>query len=342
MRKILSLLIATILVVSGLSACGTEKEQGKEADDKIQIVTTIFPIYDWVNNILGDNPANIETTMLLDSGVDLHSFQPSADDIQKIANCDIFVYVGGESDGWTEDALKEISSKNAVVLNLMDLLGDSVKEEEIIEGMQEEAHEHGEDGEHEADEHGEHDEDSEHEAETDEHIWLSLRNASVLTKSISEAVEALDPENAEVYKSNSAGYIAELEALDKEYQAAVSETPKKTLLFGDRFPLRYLTDDYGLSYYAAFPGCSAECEASFETISFLAQKVDELELNAVMTIEKSDKRIAETIIENTNRKDRQILSMDSMQSVTAKDVQNGASYLSVMKDNLTVLKEALK
>lgn len=328
MKKYISILIAAIMMVSCLSACGTSTTAEAAGKDKIQIVTTIFPEYDWVKNILGENPAGAEVTMLLDNGVDLHSYQPTADDIMKISTCDMFIYVGGESDEWVEDALKEATNKNMSVINLLDVLGDSVKEEEVVEGMQ-----------------GEEEEEEEHEeeeAEYDEHVWLSLKNAAVLTEAVSKELQKIDASNAEVYKANADSYINKLNELDKKYQDAVSEAPVKTLVFGDRFPFRYLTDDYGISYYAAFVGCSAETEASFETITFLANKVDELSLHAVMTIEGQDHRIAETVVENTSGKDQKILTMDSMQSTTSKDVESGTSYYSVMEDNLSVLKEALK
>ena len=330
MKKSVSIVIAVALMCSCLSACGTAGSINAAGKDRIQIVATIFPEYDWVKNVLGDNPAGAEVTMLLDNGVDLHSYQPTADDILKVSTCDMFIYVGGESDAWVEDALKEAVNKDMVVINLMDVLGDSVKEEEIVEGMQgEEEHE---DGDH---------EEEEEETEYDEHVWLSLRNAAVLTDSISKALQKIDEKNADVYKSNADSYIKKLNELDKQYEDAVSDASLKTLLFGDRFPFRYLTDDYGLSYYAAFVGCSAETEASFETITFLAGKVDELSLHAVMTIEGNDHRIAETIVQNTKTQDQKILTMDSMQSVTAKDVENGVTYLSIMENDLAALKEAL-
>jgi zinc transport system substrate-binding protein len=247
----------------------------------------------------------------------------------------MFIYVGGESDEWVEDALKEATNKDMTVINLLEVLGDSAKEEEMVEGMQESEHEH--EGE-EADEH----EHEEGEAEYDEHVWLSLRNAATLTDSISKELQRIDAANASVYKINSDTYIKKLNELDEQYSDSVSASNVKTLLFGDRFPFRYLTDDYGLTYYAAFVGCSAETEASFETITFLAGKVDELSLHAVLTIEGNDHRIAETIVQNTAGKDQQILTMDSMQSTTSKDVEGGTTYLSVMEKNLSVLKEALK
>ncbi len=351
-KKYISILVAAILVVCCLSACGSVNDTSAvSGSDKLQIVTTIFPEYDWVMNVLGDNPANAEVTMLLDNGVDLHSYQPTADDILKISTCDMFIYVGGESDEWVEDALKETTNKDMAVINLLEVLGDSVKEEEMVEGMQESEHEHeGEDAdEHEDEEEHEHEdgdadehEHEEGEVEYDEHVWLSLRNAATLTDSISKELQRIDATNASVYKTNSDAYIKKLNDLDKQYNDVVSASNVKTLLFGDRFPFRYLTDDYGLTYYAAFVGCSAETEASFETITFLAGKVDELSLHAVMTIEGNDHRIAETIVQNTAGKDQQILTMDSMQSTTSKDVEDGTTYMSVMEKNLSVLKEALK
>ena len=297
-------------------------------EKKLQIVTTIFPEYDWVREIMGEQPDNAQITMLLDNGVDLHSYQPTADDMIKIADCDLFVYVGGESDGWVEDALKNAANKRLQVIDLLDVLKDTVKTEETVPGMQVE-----DDHEEEGHDHAE--------AEYDEHVWLSLKNAQTLVGAISDALQKLDPENKDTYAANSQAYVKKLSALDGDYQAAVDGAAYKTVLFGDRFPFRYLVDDYGLNYYAAFAGCSAESEASFETVSFLAQKVDRLKLPCVLTIEGKQHKIAETIVQNTAEKNQKILTMDSMQSTTSRDVAAGVTYLSVMEKNLTVLKEAL-
>ncbi len=373
MKKFFSLITAAAMLTVSVSACGFNSVDAGSVSghDKIQIVTTIFPEYDWVKNVLGDNPADAEVTMLLDKGVDLHSFQPTAEDILKISTADMFIYVGGESDEWVSDALKEAVNKDMVVINLLESLGDSVKEEEVVEGMQEEEHDHHDDEddhdhdgestheEHSGEEslnhgteeehHEEHEAEGEHEGhhheegetEYDEHVWLSLRNAEILTEKISEGLQRVDQTNAETYKNNASSYIEKLKVLDKDYQDAVNASSLHTLLFGDRFPFRYMVDDYGLQYYAAFAGCSAETEASFETISFLSNKADELGLPAIMTIEGPDHRIAETIVQNTGSGNRKILTLDSMQSVTAKDVQDGATYLSIMEKNLSILKEAL-
>ena len=328
MKKITALLLALFVLVGALAGCGKQNDTNKT--DKLSIVTTIFPEYDWVREILGDKADNAEITMLLDNGVDLHSYQPTADDIVKISDCDLFIYVGGESDGWVEDALRNATNRNMKVINLLEILGDSVKTEEIVEGMQEEEHEH-----EDAEEH-------EHEEETDEHVWLSLKNAKMLVRVISKALQELDPDNKDIYAANADAYVKKLSALDADYQAAVDAASNKTILFGDRFPFRYLVDDYGLRYYAAFVGCSAETEAGFETISFLAKRVDEWKLPCVLTIEGAQHKIAETIVRNTTMKNQKVLTMDSMQSTTTQDVKNGTTYLSVMEKNLSVLKEALR
>lgn len=330
MKKIFLILIITVFSFCSLVGCETNKID-KNQNDNIQIVTTIFPEYDWVKNILGDNPSDIEVTMLLDNGVDLHSFQATASDILKISNCDLFIYVDGESDDWVDDSLKEVINQNIIVINLMEILGDDLEEEKIIEGMQEEHdHEH------------EHKDDHEEEIEYDEHIWLSLKNAKVLVKEIAKAIEKIDDKNKDIYENNLENYLSKLESLDKEYQDTIANANYHTLLFGDRFPFVYLLKDYDLDYYAAFVGCSAETEASFETIAFLSNKVDELGLNTILKIEGTNHKIAETIVSNTKEKNQQILTLDSMQSKTSKDVKQGANYLDIMKYNLSVIKEATK
>jgi len=353
MKKTAIIFIALLIMLTGLTACGGgEKQAAEDNKDSIRVVTTIFPVYDWVRNIAGDNNEDINIEMLIDSGVDLHSYQPTADDILKISTCDLFIYVGGESDEWVEDALKESMNENMKVINLLETLGGSVREEEIVEGMQaEHDHDHAdEDHEESMSEEHDHEEDHDHEEEDheegeteyDEHVWLSLRNAAVLTEEIGQTLEEIDPENADVYAKNMQAYQEKLAALDAAYQEMADAAPVKTLLFGDRFPFRYMTEDYGLDYYAAFAGCSAETEASFETIMFLAEKLDELSLHTCLTIEGTDHRIAQTIVSSTKEKDQQILSLDSMQGTTSKDLENGVSYLSVMENNLEVLRQALK
>ena len=335
MKRIFPLFLALAVAVSLLAGCGKKNatESGESESDKLRVVATIFPGYDWVHQIMGDRAAAADLTMLLDNGVDLHSYQPTTDDIIKVFDCDLFIYVGGESDGWAENALKTAANKDIKVVSLLEVLGERVKTEEIVEGMQDADHAHAHDHEHEHD-HG-------HEEEADEHVWLSLKNAAVLVGAIADALQELDPDNKGIYAANAAAYIEKLSALDSAYQSAVDGAARKTVLFGDRFPFRYLADDYGLRYYAAFVGCSAESEASFETVSFLAKKVDELGLPCVLTIEGKNHKLAETIVRSTAGKNQKVLTMDSMQSMTSEDVANGTTYLSVMEQNLSVLREAL-
>ena len=516
MKKIISALLAVLMLAGMLSGCANPSDvptvsttaaataapsqTEAPAKTKISVVTTIFPEYDWVREILGDKADNAEIALLLDNGVDLHSYQPTADDIIKISDGDLFVYVGGESDEWVDEALKNATNKDMKVINLLDVLKDTVKTEAAKPGMQaEEGHNHGyshfddsdvqdrtlfdwdgdwqsvypylqegtldevmkrkaENGSKTAEEyrayyetgyktdvsqitidaesstmcfvkngvavkatyeykgyqiydyasgsrgvryffeatggdadapkfvqfsdHGIGPGKAEHfhiysgndgfdalsqemdnwptyyptdmsgneikedmleheEKEYDEHVWLSLKNAETLVGAISNALQELDPDSKDTYAANADAYVQKLSALDAEYRKAVSAGTYKTVLFGDRFPFRYLADDYGLNYYAAFAGCSAESEASFETISFLAKKVDELKLPCVLTIEGAQHKIAETIVKNTTEKNQKVLTMDSMQSTTSQDVANGTTYLSVMEKNLDVLKEAL-
>jgi zinc transport system substrate-binding protein len=335
MKRIFPLFLALAVAVSLLAGCGKKNatESGESESDKLRVVATIFPGYDWVHQIMGNRAAAADLTMLLDNGVDLHSYQPTTDDIIKVFDCDLFIYVGGESDGWAENALKTAANKDIKVVSLLEVLGERVKTEEIIEGMQDADHAHAHDHEH---DHG-HD----HGEEKDEHVWLSLKNAKTLVGAIADALQELDPDNKDTYAANASAYIEKLSALDGAYQSAVDGAARKTVLFGDRFPFRYLVDDYGLSYYAAFAGCSAESEASFETVSFLAKKVDELGLSCVLTIEGKNHKLAETIVRSTAGKNQKVLTMDSMQSTTSEDVANGTTYLSVMEQNLSVLKEAL-
>ncbi|MGI6175982.1 MAG: metal ABC transporter solute-binding protein, Zn/Mn family [Christensenellales bacterium] len=513
MKKILSCLLAFILIAAAFSACDHQAPSASDPNSatnagKFSIIATTFPQYDWIQQILGEKIEDVELTLLLDDGVDLHSYQPTVEDIAKISSCDMFIHVGGESDAWVHDALEAATNKNMIVINMMEVLGDKVKEEEIVEGMEDShdhghgeidpddihdrplldwqgdwttiekalqsgaldeyvdhnAHENGNDfemqksayaqrwkseyetltisdtsitfdgvsadytyigyrlvesdhggsvwygfeaqdkeagvplyiafydhgtgGGHDNDHGHEEDHDHGHEsphyhlrygnesfvaltaiegwsptyflsdatgeeiAETmsghshsheheDEHVWLSLKNAQILCGHIAEGLKKLDGANGSVYTSNTEAYNEKLAELDSAYQSTVDNATGNTLLFGDRFPFRYLVDDYGISYFAAFSGCSAETEASFETIVFLADKMDELALEHVMVIENADQSIASTVIESTESKGQNILVLDSMQSVTAQHVSSGTTYLSIMESNLEVLKKAL-
>ena len=318
MKNLVCIIISIVLTVTCLVACKSEK-----ADGKISIVATIFPQYDWTLEVLGDKSDDVNLTLLLDSGVDLHSYQPTAKDIVTVSSSDLFIYVGGESDEWVEDVLKEASNKNMKKIALMDA-GDLL-EEETVEGMQE------------TEEEGEEEEETEY----DEHIWLSLKKAQICVETIAKALGEIDSENAQYYKRNADAYIEKLKALDKEYEEMASNSTQRTLIFADRFPFRYLTEDYGLNYYAAFKGCSAESEASFETISFLANKVNELSVPCVIALEGSDQKIAKTVISTANNSSLSIVTLNSMQTITLKDVKSGTKYLDIAKSNLDSLKKVL-
>ena len=341
----------------------TEKNEDK-ADDEISVVTNIYPSYDWVKEIAKDT--NVTVKNLTDKGINLHNFEPSAEDITSIKNANLFVYVGGESDEWAPDAIKE--SPNVTAINMMEVLKDNIKPEEVVEGMEDEDHDHDHDedeqdeddhdedehdeDEHDEDEHDEdedeHDEDEdehdEHhhhhhdEVEMDEHVWLSLKNAKLVCNEICENLKKLSPKYADKFDENLKAYIEKLDALDKKYFEELSNQKFDTVLFGDRFPFRYLVDDYNLKYYAAFVGCSQESEASFETIVFLANKVDELGLNSIFTLSDSDHKIAETIKENTKTKTQKIRVLNSLESVSSSD---NTSYLEIMEENLDTLKAGL-
>ena len=319
MKKINKLLVAGLLFALAASTFAASKKS---------IVCTTFPQYDWITNILGSKSGSFELTLLLNNGTDLHSYQPSIKDIAKISTSDLFVYVGGESDEWVENVLENAKNKSMIVVNMLEALGERVYEEELVEGMQ-------------GEEEGEDKESEEEEAEYDEHIWLSLKNAAILTQLLSQNIQKLDSKNAIEYKRNAEAYISKLSTLDGQYSKTVRGAKINTLLYADRFPFRYLVEDYDLKYYAAFIGCSAESEASFETIKFLADKLKQLELPVVLTLEKADKKIARTVIDASGKKDVKILEMDSIQSVTQKEIKAGKNYLNTMEKNLETLKAAL-
>ena len=323
---------------SSVTESSSVAESKSEETKKLNIVTTIFPAYDWVKQVVGDNK-NVEISFLIDKGVDLHSYQASAADIAKITDSDLFVYVGGESDGWAEDIIKE--NPNLKYINMVDSIGEAALAEELVEGMQDEE-EHDHEGEEHANEEGEHaHEEGEHEdgeEEIDEHVWLSIKNAETIVSAIEAKLAEIDPDNKAEYEKNANDYLAKLDELDKEYKDTLSSIQNKTIIVGDRFPFRYLVNEYGIKYYAAFKGCDAGSEASFETVKFLANKMDELNMSDIFIIDGSKGDLAKTIVDNTKDKNAKVLVLDSMQSTKSSD---NASYLDIMKKNLEVLKEVL-
>ena len=316
---------------SSVTESSSVAESKSEETKKLNIVTTIFPAYDWVKQIVGDNK-NVEISFLIDKGVDLHSYQASAADIAKITDSDLFVYVGGESDDWAEDIIKE--NPNLKYINMVDSIGEAALAEELVEGMQDEE-EHENEGEEHAHEEGEHEEGEE---EIDEHVWLSIKNAETIVSAIEAKLAEIDPDNKAEYEKNANDYLAKLDELDKEYKDTLSSIQNKTIIVGDRFPFRYLVNEYGINYYAAFTGCDAGSEASFETVKFLANKMDELNMSDIFIIDGSKGDLAKTIVDNTKDKNAKVLVLDSMQSTKSSD---NASYLDIMKKNLEVLKEVL-
>ncbi|OUN25546.1 hypothetical protein B5G37_03310 [Pseudoflavonifractor sp. An85] len=323
MKRMIVLCLSLLL----LAGCAPVASQDKGEEKKLSVVTTVFPAYDWVREIVRENSENVDITWLMKSGVDVHSYQPTVDDLVTISNCDVLVYVGGESESWMEEALAQGGKEGRVVVNLMEELGDRVKEEEPLPGVEEDH---------------DHDHEEEHEHEADEHIWLSLKNAVTLTQTLAQKLGQVDPNHAQSYLEAQKSYQTKLEQLDQDYQTMVQGAKYDTVLFCDRFPFRYLMDDYGIQYYAAFAGCSAETEASFETVAFLATTLEGLNLPCVLTIEGSDGSLARTVWENTSQNKQTMAQLNSLQAVTQQQVQEGLTYLSAMEDNLQALAQALQ
>lgn len=302
-----------------LSGCG----QTRSDRPRVKIVATTFPVYDWTREVLGDRLSETDLVLLQQSGADLHSYSPSAADLRQIAACGLFVFVGGESDEWTERALAQKGNPRRRVLNLGKNVECKMENGECEAAVDSGSARH-----------------NGHGHEMDEHVWLSLRNAAIFVKAIASELGAIDPENANTCHANADAYCAKLVALDGEYTKVVSGAKRRTLLVADRFPFRYLADDYGLEHFAAFAGCSAESEASFKTIAFLAQKVDELKLPVIVTTEGADHKIAETVRRTTQAKDQRILALDSLQSIGGEAAKT-THYLDVMRRNLETLKAIL-
>ena len=311
-------IITGVLAAFMLAGCAPKQQQNTT---KLKIVATTFPQYDWIREIIGKDNTNVDLQLLMKNGGDLHSYQPTAGDIANIADANLFVYVGGESDEWVDDALKEKTNKDMKVVNMMQTLGDDIDEEE--EGLENESEDH----DHE-------------EIEYDEHVWLSLKRAQKIVKAIADELGELDSTNAKKYQENAEAYIAKLAALDKSYESTVNTVKNKTWIFADRMPFHYLAKDYGITTYAAFNGCSTETNASFNTIVSLAKYADELGIKHIMTIEGSDKKLAKAVIENTTDKNQDILTLNSLQSVSQSDIDKGLTYYGAMEENLKVLAQS--
>lgn len=308
MKRTVSIMLTVCLLLALLSGCGAapQAQSGKPS-----VVVTIYPVYDWVLNLLGERAGDFDVRLLLDEGVDMHSFQPAVQDMVAVADADLMIYIGGESDAWIDEVEKNNPQQRRV--SLLSALGGAALEEELAEGMQGEA-----------------------DGAIDEHVWLSPKRARVLCKALHEALVSLAPDDGRYLDAAWEAYDAKLSALDADYAAAVENAVGDTLLVADRFPFRYLAEDYALNYFAAFPGCEAETEASFQTVSFLAGKLDELGIKTVLVLETGDGRLAETVIGASRDKDQSVRVLHSLQGASG-----GKDYLTVMRNNLDVLKEAL-
>lgn len=316
-KRMVIVLLVTALALC-LSACGGN-DGPKASSDRHLIMSTTFAGYDWAKHVVAATPG-YEIKNLTDSGVDLHSFNPTAATMAELAMADVIIYVGGPSDEWINDAIKNNKNPNLQVVCLMDVLKDSIVEEELKEGMMEE-------------------EEEEEGPEYDEHVWMSIKNAVTCTNAIKDAIAKATPENEKALSDNAESYIDGLTELNKKFEEATANMTHGTVVVCDRFPFRYMFDDYKIDYYAAFPGCSAESEASFETVVFLAEKVKELNVNAVCVLEGSPQEISKTVIESSGLDNVGVVTLNSLQSVTAADVEKGATYISIMTENLEALKK---
>lgn len=322
-KRIMTVILTLAMCITLVAGCN-QKTDETDSSDKLNIVTTIYAPYDFARAITKDNA---QLSMLLQPGSEVHSFEPTPKDIIKIQNCDVFIYVGGENDEWVDEVLKSIDNKDMKVIKLLDIV--DVVEEETVEGMEEEAFAEGVEGEEEGDG---------SEVEWDEHVWTSPVNAIKICNAFKDTFCEIDPEHKDDYEANENAYVEKLQELDSLFKEAVDGAKRNTVVFGDRFPLRYFVEEYGLEYYAAFPGCAQDTEASAATIAFLTDKVKEEGIPVVFKIELSNGNMADTIAKDGNAK---VLTFYSCHNVTKEDFDNGLTYVDFMEKNVESLKEAL-
>ena len=366
LKSVMLLSVAVLASVSLLTACSTQKDSGQQgskhqggaqqnsdqtasgqqgsdqqsgengrSEARISVVTTIFPPYDFVREIAGDR---VELKMLLKPGEESHSYEPTPQDIIAIQESDVFIYTGGENDVWVEDILSSMPEGGRLTLRMIDCV-DTV-EEEHVEGMKESpGHDHDDHEEDDADPYGgEAGEDTHSVHEIDEHVWTSPVNAALIVERIKEILIQADPSGEAVYEENAAAYEEELAKLDQEFRDVADHARRKLLIFGDRFPFRYFADEYGLDYYAAFPGCAGDTEPSAATMAFLIDKVKEEKVPAVLKMELSNDDIANAIAEATGT---EVKVFYSCHNLSAEDFESGETYLSMMQKNVETLKEVL-
>lgn len=327
MKRLISYVLILLLAASLCGCSGGAYETG---GDGLSIVTTVFPAFDFAREIAGEQ-GNV--CLLVPPGSESHSFEPTAQDIQRIGSCDLLICNGGESEAWLEEIL-EGAEGDINVLSMLDCV--TALEEETKEGMQVAGHDH--DHEHHEDEGDEHEHHEHEEIEYDEHVWTSPVNAQLICRAICEKLCEADSANAAVYRKRLEEYTAELAALDREFRAVTENAPHKTVIFADRFPVRYFTEEYGLDYYAAFPGCADDAEPSARTVAFLIDKVREEQCPAVFYIEFSNQKMADVICEDTRCGK---LLFHSCHNVSRDELVSGVSYLTLMRSNVDSLREAL-
>lgn len=323
-KKIVTILAAALALAVALSGCalpGGDADK-KATNEKLSIVCTNFPEYDFARQIAGDKA---DVTMLLKPGAESHTYEPSPDDIKKIQDCDMFVYVGGDSDEWVEDVLGSVDKSKVTVFRLMDQV--KTVEEVTVEGMEPEDEDESAEG-------GE----GEDEPEMDEHVWTSPKNAATIVKNMTKTIEKLDGKNKATYEKNADAYVEKINKLDGEFREVVKNGKRKEIIVADRFPFRYFCEEYGLKYYAAFPGCSTDTQPSAKTVAFLTDKVKEDKIPVVFHIELSNEEMSKSIAEATGAKSR---LLNAVHNVSDEDFRNGATYVSLMEHNVEVLKETL-
>jgi zinc transport system substrate-binding protein len=317
-ESLIKLLVVTVLLL-GMFSFASCAQTPDAKSDKIQIVTTIFPPYDFAKQVGGDL---VQVTMLLPPGSESHSYEPSSQDIIAIQNCDLFIYGGGESDTWV-DGILDSFDKPINTIKMMDCV--AVVEEEIVDGMEAEQ--------------GKADSADSEEVEYDEHVWTSPRNSILIAEKIGNALAEIDAGNKDDYQSNTQVYVNDLKILDQSFATFFAQVENKMMIFGDRFPLRYFVEEYGVKYYAAFPGCSNETEPSAATIAFLIDKVKAENVSTIFYIEFSSHKVADSIAEATGAK---TALFHTSHIVSQEDMDQGATYLSIMERNLKTLKEGMK
>ena len=313
MKRTTKVIVAIILFVGLATGIGFLAQTRSDSSKPFKIVTTVFPAYDFARAVVGNN-ANI--SLLVPPGSETHSYEPSPQDISAIQQCDLFIYVGGESESWVDKITIDLDKSKTRLIKMLDV--SDALEEEIVEGMESNEHIY--------------------EAEYDEHVWTSPLNAIKIVNAIRDAVTDIDLGNADIYRSNADNYTSKLRDLDQDFRTMVEKSKRRLIIFGDRFPFRYLTEEYGLQYFAAFPGCSEQTEASAATIAFLISKINSSKLHYIFTVEFSNQEIAKTIAAETGA---EILELHSLHNVSKADFDSGKTYLEIMRTNLDNLEKAL-